>query len=295
MDPFSITTGVLGITGFALSSINNLRSLIDGLKEAEDVLQDVTSNLEAIQLPLSALRNIQISDRTTYDETKKDLEKTGVAEAVNNCGEACVDFTKKLKQWTKHSSTAKLSLRDRLSVGLWNKEKIQTFRTRVSSCRAIVQFAIGSAQLVILIRSENTSTTAREETKKQLLVLGTSIQENTELIKRKQEEALQRKKELESPEDEDEGEDDAQRTLAIQETEQQSRVLEAEQTASRAVSEIISKFSVPHVTNAYNNYFTGANSGLQVGHSTGIINWTTPLRKNSVNVAETCKDQRDPH
>ncbi|KAJ5530738.1 Cytochrome P450 [Penicillium freii] len=296
MDPFSITTGVFGITGFALSSINNLRSLIDGLKEAEDVLQDVTSNLEAIQLPLSALRNLQISDSTTYDETEKNLEKTGVAEAVNNCGKACADFTKKLEQWTKHSSTAKLSLRDRLSVGLWNKEKIQTFRTRVSSCRAIVQFAIGSAQLVILIRSENTSTTAREETKKQLLVLGTSIQENTELIKRKQEETLQRKKELESPEDEDEDEDGgAQRTLAIQETEQQSRVLEAEQTASRAVSEIISKFSVPHVTNAYNNYFTGPNSGLQVAHSTGIINWNTPLRKNSVNVAETCKDHRDPY
>lgn len=147
MDPLSITTGVIGITEFAFSSINNLRSLIDGIKEATDVLEDVTSNLEAIQLPLSALENLQIPDSKTYDETKKDLEKTGVAEAVNNCGQACADFTKKLEQWTKHSSTAKLSLRDRLSVGLWNKEKIQTFRTRVSSCRAIVQFAIGSAQL----------------------------------------------------------------------------------------------------------------------------------------------------
>lgn len=147
MDPLSITTGVLGITEFAFSSINNLRSLIDGLNEAKDMLQDVTSDLEAIQLPLSALENLQISDSTTYDETKKDLEKTGVAEAVNNCGQACADFAKKLEQWTKHSSTTKLSLRDRLSVGLWNKEKIQTFRMRVSSCRAIVQFAIGSTQL----------------------------------------------------------------------------------------------------------------------------------------------------
>lgn len=147
MDPLSITTGVIGITEFAFSSINSLRSLIDGLEEAKDVLQDVTSNLKAIEHPLSALKNLQIPDRTTYDETKKDLEKTGVAEAVNNCGQACADFTKKLEQWTKHSSTAKLSLRDRLSVGLWNKEKIQTFKTGVSSCRAIVQFAIGSAQL----------------------------------------------------------------------------------------------------------------------------------------------------
>ena len=87
---------------------------------------------------------------------------------------------------------------------------------------------------------------------------------------------MQRKKELENPEDEDEDEDGgAQRTLAIQETEQQSRVLEDEQTASKAVSEIISKLSVPQVTNAYNNYFSSGNSGVQVGHSTGTINWTS--------------------
>ncbi|KOS40824.1 hypothetical protein ACN38_g8322 [Penicillium nordicum] len=276
MDPFSITAGALGITGFALSSINNLRSLIDGLKEAEDVLQDVTSNLEAIQLPLSALEGLRISDKTTYDETKNDLEKTGVAEAVNNCGQACAEFTKKLEQWTKHSSTAKLSLRDRLSVGLWNKEKIQTFRTHVSSCQAIVQFAIGGAQLFILIRSENASTTSREETKKQLLVLESSIQENTELIKRKQDEALQRKKELESPEDEDEDDDGgAQRALAIQETEQQSRVLEAEQTASKAVSQVLSKLTFSPVATTYHNSFSGGNTGVQVGHSTGTINFTS--------------------
>lgn len=126
-------------------------------------------------------------------------------------------------------------------------------------------------------RSETTSTTAREETKKQLLLIETSIQENSALIKRKQDEALQRKKELEIPEDEDEDEDGgAQRTLAIQETQQQSRVLEVEQTASRAVSEIILKFSVPQATNAYNTYFSGShNKGVQVGHSTGTINFTS--------------------
>lgn len=94
MDPFSITTGVLGITGFALSSINNLRCIIDGLEEANDVIQDVKSNLKDIQLPLSALENLRISDSTTFDEARRDLEKTGVAEAVNNCGQACAAFTK---------------------------------------------------------------------------------------------------------------------------------------------------------------------------------------------------------
>ncbi|KAJ5372538.1 Cytochrome P450 [Penicillium concentricum] len=276
MDPFSLTVGALGITGFALSSISNVRQIIDGLEEANDVLQEVTSNLEAIQRPLSALTDLQISDSKTYTETREVLEKTGVAEAVNKCGQACATFMKKLEQWTKHSSTTKLSLRDRLSVGLWNKEKIQTFRTQVLTCQAIVQFAIDSAQLVILVRSENASKTARQETEKQLRALENAIQEHIELTKRKQDETLQRKKELET-EDEDEDEDGgAQRTLAIQEIEERSRVLEANQTATMAVSQTLLKLSVAQVGNTYNTDFSGStNNGLQIGHSVGTINWNS--------------------
>ncbi|KAJ5298307.1 uncharacterized protein N7443_006427 [Penicillium atrosanguineum] len=277
MDPFSITVGALGITEFALSSISHLRDLVDGLKEANDVIQDVIFNLNAIQLSLSALKNLQFSDNTTYTEAKEDLKKTGVAEAVNNCGQACAEFSKKLEQWTKHSSSTKLSLRDRLTVGLWNKEKVQTFRTQVHSCQSIVHFAIDSASLIILVRSENSSKTAQQEKEKQLRVLETAIQEHIQLTERKQGDALQRKKDLEYPEDEDEDEGgDAQRTLAIQEIDKQSRLLEADQIASKLVSQTISKLSTREVGNAYNTYntsFGGSNSGFQIAHSTGTINW----------------------
>ena len=147
MDPFSITVGALGITEFAISSIEKLHNFINSLAEAKEVVQDIAANLEAVQRPLAALSELKISNSATYNEAKKDLEKTGVAEAVNECGQACAEFTKKLEQWTKHSSSTKLSIRDRLSVGVWNKEKIRTFRTRVQSCQAIVQFAIGTTQL----------------------------------------------------------------------------------------------------------------------------------------------------
>jgi predicted DNA-binding protein YlxM (UPF0122 family) len=147
MDPFSIAVGALGITEFAIFSINHLRDLIGSLAEAKEVVQDIASTLEAIQRPLAALEEIKISDSATYAEAKSDLEKTGVADVVNKCGQACADFSKKLQQWTKHSSSTKLSLRDRLSVGIWNKEKIRTFRVQIQSCQIIVQFAIESTQL----------------------------------------------------------------------------------------------------------------------------------------------------
>jgi Fungal N-terminal domain of STAND proteins len=96
---------------------------------------------------LQGLAGIKISDNGTYNAAKEDLKKTGVAEVVNQCGQACAEFAKKLEQWTKHSSNTKFSLRDRFSVGVWNKEKIRTLRTRVQSCQDIVRFAIESAQL----------------------------------------------------------------------------------------------------------------------------------------------------
>lgn len=66
---------------------------------------------------------------------------------MNRCGEACEDFGKSLKKWTKHSTNERVSFRDRVSVGLWNREKIATFRTQVQSCQAIVHFAVTSTQL----------------------------------------------------------------------------------------------------------------------------------------------------
>lgn len=147
MEPFSLTSGAVGITGFAINSILQLHGLINGLVEAKDVVQDVAANLESIEQSLAALEQLTITNEAISTAAKEDLKKTGVAEAVNKCGNACDEFAKNLKKWTKHSNTAKFSLRDRLSVGVWNKEKIRTFRTHLQSCEATVQFTVTSTQL----------------------------------------------------------------------------------------------------------------------------------------------------
>jgi hypothetical protein len=147
MDPFSITAGAIGITGFATTSIAQLHNLVDNLSEAQDLVTDVASSLANIERPLAALEQLSISDESTSVAAKEDLRKAGIAEAVNECGNACNELSKNLTKWTKHSSTAKLSLRDRLSVGVWNREKIRTLKMQVQSCEATVQFAVTSTQL----------------------------------------------------------------------------------------------------------------------------------------------------
>lgn len=267
MDPFSITVGALGITEFATSSIIRLRNTINSIAEAKDVLQDIVSSLEGIERPLAVLEQLSVSDKATSIAAKEDLKKAGVTEAVETCGKACAEFTENLQKWTKHSSTTKLSLRDRLLVGVWNKEKIRTFRTRVQSCEATVQFSVMSTQLVVQLRSEIVSEADRENVKKQLQTLETKIQEHLDLTNKQRDEAQERRRELQiEPEDEEDG--GAQRTLAIKETEEQARLLEADQVSCGVVfSHVRSEWSGQEIS----DIITSNNSKALVGMPESVV------------------------
>ncbi|PZD29772.1 hypothetical protein A1F96_04896 [Pyrenophora tritici-repentis] len=267
MDPFSITAGAIGITGFATTSIVQLHHLISGLSEAQDVVADVASSLANIERPLAVLEQLSISDESTSIAVKEDLRKAGVAEAVNECGNTCNEFSKNLTKWTKHSSTAKLSLRDRLSVGVWNREKIRTLKMQLQSCEATVQFAVTSTQLMVQLRSEKTSETDRENVKRQLQTLKAKIQEHLDLTKRQQDQALERRRALEDePEDEEDG--GAQRTLAVKEVDQQSRLLEADQVSCGVIfSQVRSKRSGQEIS----NIITLDNSKAVVGLPESVV------------------------
>ncbi|KAF1810926.1 hypothetical protein P152DRAFT_515351 [Eremomyces bilateralis CBS 781.70] len=267
MDPLSITASTLGITQFAISSIVHLHDFLDNLAEAKEVVRDIASNLEGVQRSLTALEELTISDRATYSAAKVDLEKTGVVEAVNNCGQACAKFTDNLKRWTKHSGATQLSLRDRFSVGVWNREKIRTFRMQVQSCQATVHFAATSTQLIVQLRSEQTSETDREKLKGQLQALEAKIQEHMYLTKKQQGDAQSRVQGLqEEPDDEEDG--GAQRTLAIQEVEEQTRRLEADQVSSAVIfSQVRSKRTGQDIV----NIITSDDSRALVGLPEGVV------------------------
>jgi hypothetical protein len=147
MDPLSITAATIGISGAAITSIVSVRNTINNIRDAEEVVGNIRTQLESIQRPLDSLKELRIGDTGTLTASKEALAKSGVAEAVNDCGKACAAFEKKLQKWIKHSAGGKLSLRDKITVNLWNKEKVLTFKTRVETCQLSVQFAVSSVQL----------------------------------------------------------------------------------------------------------------------------------------------------
>jgi hypothetical protein len=87
---------------------------------------------------------------------------------------------------------------------------------------------------MVQLRSEKLSEIDRESLKGQLLTLETKIQEHFDLTKKQQDEAHERKRGFQE-EQGDEEDGGAQRILAIQETEKQSRLLAADQLSCGVV------------------------------------------------------------
>lgn len=147
MDPLSITAAAIGISGAAITSIVSVRNTFNNFQDASEVVGDIRTQLENIQRPLDSLEALKITDNSALTASKESLARSGVAEAVNDCGKACAAFDKKLQKWTRHSAEGKLSFRDKMTVGVWNKEKVLTFKTRVETCQLSVHFAVSSVQL----------------------------------------------------------------------------------------------------------------------------------------------------
>ncbi|KAM0716309.1 hypothetical protein Q7P37_007754 [Cladosporium fusiforme] len=230
MDPFSIATAVIGLSGGALSSISSLHKAINDLGDAQEEVRDIRTHLEGIQAPLRALQAVSNADEETQAEYREALAKTGIINAVNECGKACEVFETKLKKWTKDSTDKKLSLRDKMSVGMWNKEKIRTFKTRVETCQRTVHFAVSSTQLLLQERASRKSEASNEILSQQMQNLELQAQSQMELIKKQQEEIERREGEFAGESGSDD-EENAQVAKVADEVREQSWILDEMQVS----------------------------------------------------------------
>lgn len=147
MDPFSITIAVIGISGTAVNGLSRLHKTISAISDAPDEINGVRQHLDSIKQALGALASPQMVEYLSDSTAGQALATTGLTDAVNDCGTACEKFEKRLQKWTRHSTEDKLSVLDKMSVGVWNKEWIRTFKTRLETCQQTVHFVVSSTQL----------------------------------------------------------------------------------------------------------------------------------------------------
>ncbi|GLA56242.1 hypothetical protein AnigIFM63604_006139 [Aspergillus niger] len=143
MDPFSVALGTLSIVDAAFQSINTLIYAINAIKDVPGVIVDLKNELAAVNAILIALDDAQ---RDKKLEALTLEAKTALQLAVTNCGRACDKFSKKLKQWTKHSDE-KLHWWDRVRVGLFAEATIEALSKQLSCCKSTMSTAVSTAVL----------------------------------------------------------------------------------------------------------------------------------------------------
>ena len=127
------------------------------------------------------------------------------------------------------------------------------------------------------LHSSSASDAHHDELKQRLQALESSVQQHVDLTRTLRDEAEKRKEQLGKEPEEDEDDDGAQRNLAIQEVEEQSRLLEADESFANAISSRLRvKLSGQESGNTYSGTISGTNyKGMQLVNNTGTFNWTS--------------------
>jgi hypothetical protein len=138
-DPLSITASVIGIATAALQSVQFLVQTIDGVKGVPDVIQNISSDLRAIQPVLQSLL------RTVQDGSSQIALSEQIEDAIKNCERACGTFRLQVEHWMERSKQDKMFWIDRWKVGLFGLERIKTFRGQLSDCKSTLSVALSTA------------------------------------------------------------------------------------------------------------------------------------------------------
>lgn len=107
--------------------------------------------IEGVFLDTEGLKAVQPSELESLSVARQSLS------AIKICEEARENFRKDLQRWTKHSEDGKMSRRDRINVGFFQKENIKALSTRLQTCKTTLISAVSSATLFVLNREIQSS------------------------------------------------------------------------------------------------------------------------------------------
>lgn len=127
---------IIGITDFAVRSVQGLYGIVKDYRGvADEVEERFRTEITCLQSSLSGLGFLTSADQQTHNEVKE----TGVAEAMNDCGESCAEFETKLSRWIKRGPD---SFRDRVKV-MRNKGAIGKYTSKVWTTARLLDTAVG--------------------------------------------------------------------------------------------------------------------------------------------------------
>ncbi|KAF5597815.1 hypothetical protein FPCIR_3391 [Fusarium pseudocircinatum] len=144
-DPVSITASILGIiqgVAFLSSTIENIRSAPESIKNIQRQLQ----HLEPILTQLAY----------AVDQKQIDTDQFGaeVKSALDNCDQACTEFSTALGHWTRHLSEDETSVLDYTKIGLLRQGRIRLMKDQLDHCIKILNVTLVTNNTLQMSRQE---------------------------------------------------------------------------------------------------------------------------------------------
>lgn len=149
MDPLSITASVIAIATLAAQSCKQTYSLISGLTDAPQSIAHSQRLLIQTEDSLVALEQLLTNNKTS-DILESTLRAISLEKTLKSTHAICSKFSAAVANVTKHSTDAKFSIRDRVSVHL-KEGKINRFNQQLGHCQRTLVLVLGSINLFVAL------------------------------------------------------------------------------------------------------------------------------------------------
>lgn len=145
-DPLSVTAGVVGLIGFALGSLQQTISLVQGVKGAPSAVTALAAEINTLKLILETLTShIQNNDFGNNDHQQADFLRL-LQEPLQQCVSSSQDIREKLKPYIRSDGVAKDNTWRGLSWFLHEKEFLELKRN-LAAQRSALDIAVSVVNL----------------------------------------------------------------------------------------------------------------------------------------------------
>lgn len=130
---------IIGVAEVSFRSICSLYEFFKDLKNVPKEIEAIRGETFALQQCLSELRYLQDVDEKIHAAVRR----TGLSQAVTNCGEACAKLYELLYKW---AATSKYNLLDRIQFR-WDRKVINNVITQISNVKQTAILSVVVTQM----------------------------------------------------------------------------------------------------------------------------------------------------
>ncbi|KAK6851554.1 hypothetical protein PG995_011679 [Apiospora arundinis] len=170
MEPLGATASVIAVAGLAAQSARAVYQVMDGLIEAPHAIANSKALVAGTQDSLNSLAGTLTTSPETQARFGSVLRSIDLEKTLKSTQELCDRFHTAITGYTRHSTDARFSNRDRMLVNL-HEQQIAQFNNQLSGCQRTISLVIETITLIVTYRisSDVAELSARLQAQEQAL------------------------------------------------------------------------------------------------------------------------------